>query len=198
MTPLTDAEVEALGTRGYFLRDGFLGAELTAATRAQAGELGAAGVLQPAGIRRGGDHQLNTAIRGDRITWLSEGDVRGPLRDVWTRFDALKDAINQAAWMGLRRFDLQLAHYAPGAHYDRHRDAFPGDDNRRVTAIVYLNPDWKPEHGGRLRLYAPEPVDVEPVADRLVVFLSEKLEHEVLTSHADRYTATAWFYSRAL
>ncbi|MEW6432465.1 MAG: 2OG-Fe(II) oxygenase [Myxococcota bacterium] len=197
MTPLSDAEVEALGARGYFVRDGFLGAGLAAATRAKAVEWGEAGVLKPAGIRRGGAHRLDAAIRGDRITWISEGDVRGPLGDVWGRFDALMDAVNQAAWMGLRRFDLQLAHYAPGAHYDRHRDAFPGDDNRRVTAIVYLNPDWRPEHGGRLRLFAPEPIDVDPVADRLVVFLSERLEHEVLVSHADRYAATAWFYSRA-
>lgn len=197
MTPLTDAEVEALGTRGYVIRDGFLGAELAAATRAQAVALSTAGVLQPAGIRRRSGRRVDTAIRGDRITWLSETDARGPLREVWARFDALKDAVNQAAWLGLRRFDLQLAHYAPGTHYDRHLDAFPGDDNRRLTAIVYLNFDWQPEHGGRLRLFTPEPVDVDPVADRLVVFLSEKLEHEVLTSHADRYAATAWFYSRA-
>ncbi|MEW5739712.1 MAG: 2OG-Fe(II) oxygenase [Myxococcota bacterium] len=194
---LNASEVEALGERGYFLRDGFLGAELAAATRAQAIELGQAGVLQPAGIRRGGDRRLDRDIRGDRITWLSQDDARGPLKDVWARFEELMRAVNEGAWLGLRSFDLQLAHYAPGTHYDRHRDAFPGDDNRRLTAIVYLNPEWRPEHGGQLRLFTPEPVDVEPRADRLVVFLSERLEHEVLTSRADRYAATAWFYSRA-
>jgi len=194
---VTPQEVEALGTRGFFLRDGFLGAELSAATRAQAVALAEQGALQPAGIRRGGDHRLDTRVRGDRITWLSEGDARGPLGEVWARFEALRLEANEGAWLGLRAFDLQLAHYAPGAHYDRHFDAFPGDDNRRLTAIVYLNPGWTPEHGGALRLFAPEPIDVEPIADRLVVFLSERLEHEVLTSHADRYAATAWFYSRA-
>jgi SM-20-related protein len=197
VNPLTVAEVEALGERGYFLRDGFLGAELAAATRAQAVAMGESGELQPAGIRRGGDHRLNTSIRGDRITWLSQGDARGALAEVWAHFDALRVAVNDAAWLGLRSFDLQLAHYAAGTHYDRHRDAFPGDDNRRLTAIVYLNSDWRPEHGGQLRLFAPAPLDVEPRADRLVVFLSERLEHEVLESHADRYAATAWFYSRA-
>lgn len=197
MGPLSEAEVAGLGSHGYFLRDGFLGPDLVAATRAQAIALGEAGALQPAGVRRGGDHRLDTTVRGDRITWLAEGDARGPLAEVWGRFEALMQAANEAAWLGLRWFDLQLAHYAPGTHYQRHRDAFPGDDNRRLTAIVYLNPGWRPEHGGQLRLYTPEPVDVEPLADRLVVFLSERLEHEVLTSHADRYTVTAWFYSRA-
>ncbi|GMU62626.1 MAG: hypothetical protein AMXMBFR34_43890 [Myxococcaceae bacterium] len=194
---LSAAELEALGQRGYFLRDSFLGADLARATGAQAIELTQAGALQPAGIRRGAAHRLQQDIRGDRITWLSEGDARGPLAEVWARFDGLMRAVNEAAWLGLRWFDLQLAHYAPGTHYDRHRDAFPGDDNRRLTAIVYLNPEWKPEHGGQLRLFTPEPVEVQPLADRLVVFLSERLEHEVLESHADRFAATAWFYSRA-
>lgn len=60
-----------------------------------------------------------------------------------------------------------------------------------------MNPAWRTEDGGQLRLFRPEPREVEPVADRLVVFLSERLEHEVLEIHADRFAATAWFYSRA-
>jgi SM-20-related protein len=197
VSPLTSAEVEALGERGYFLRDEFLGSRLAEATRAKAIELAATGALQPAGMGRGGAHRLAQDVRGDRITWLFPGDGRGPLAEVWGRFEALMGAVNEAAWLGLRAFELQLAHYAPGARYERHRDAFPGDDNRRLTAIVYLNHGWRPEHGGQLRLYTPNPVDVEPVADRLVVFLSERLEHEVLQTGADRYAATAWFYARA-
>lgn len=53
MISLTAEEVEALGQRGYFLRDRFLGADLARAARAEAIELGGAGALQPAGIRRG-------------------------------------------------------------------------------------------------------------------------------------------------
>jgi SM-20-related protein len=196
MSGLTDEEIGALGSVGYFVRDGFLGGELAAAVRAQAVAMARAGALQPAGIRRGGDHRLDASVRGDRITWVSREDARGPLGEVWGRFEALGAAVSEGAWLGLRRFDLQLAHYAPGARYARHVDAFPGDDNRRVTAILYLNSDWRSAHGGQLRLYTPAPLDVEPLADRLVVFRSERLEHEVLESHADRFAVTAWFYSR--
>jgi len=38
---------------------------------------------------------------------------------------------------------------------------------------------------------------VEPTLDRLVVFLSERIEHEVLPSQAPRLALTAWFYGRS-
>ena len=100
----------------------------------------------------------------------------------------LMDVLNREAFVGLRSFDLQLARYGPGAKYVRHRDAFPGQGNRRVTAIVYLNEGWVPAHGGELKLFDPEMV-IEPVMDRLVVFLSEKIEHEVLESRAETVCA---------
>ncbi|KAA0164185.1 hypothetical protein FNF31_02421 [Cafeteria roenbergensis] len=63
------------------------------------------------------------------------------------------------------RSEAQLTCYpGGGSRYVRHLDAFsttPGDDAaagrdaRRVTAILYLNADWEPAHGGRLRLFPP-------------------------------------------
>jgi len=35
-----------------------------------------------------------------------------------------------------------------GARYAAHTDTFEGDPARRVTAILYLNPDWRPGDGG--------------------------------------------------
>jgi len=37
------------------------------------------------------------------------------------------------------------------------------------------------------------PRDIEPVGGRLVVFLSDRVEHEVLPTSATRRAATAWF-----
>jgi SM-20-related protein len=195
---LTDEEVEALGTRGYFLRPTFLGPERARAARAEALERVEAGELRPAGIRRGADRTEDTRVRGDLIGWVqpAPGTALGAL---WDGFHALGEALSAGAYLGLGRFDLQLACYpGNGAHYSRHRDAFPGQSNRRATAIWYANPDWAPAHGGVLRLY-PEgkaPVDVEPVLDRLVVFLSERVEHEVLPAFAPRLALTAWYYGR--
>lgn len=195
---LTDAEVEALGTRGYFIRPAFLGAARAQAARDEALSRVEAGELRPAGIRRGADHTRDSRVRGDLIGWVQPepGTALGAL---WEGFHALGEALSAGAYLGLGRFDLQLACYpGGGAHYARHRDAFPGQGNRRATAIWYANAGWEPAHGGVLRLY-PEgeaPVDVEPVLDRLVVFLSERIEHEVLPAHAPRLALTAWYYGR--
>jgi SM-20-related protein len=195
---LTDADVEALGTRGYFIRPAFLGETRARAARDEVLARVAAGGLRPAGIRRGADHTRDTEVRGDLIDWVlpQPGTPLGALCDA---FRALGESLSSGAYLGLGRFDLQLACYpGGGARYARHRDAFPGQSNRRATAIWYANEGWVPEHGGALRLYPEDaaPVDVAPSLDRLVVFLSERIEHEVLPAHAPRLACTAWYYGR--
>ncbi|WP_426745029.1 2OG-Fe(II) oxygenase [Myxococcus faecalis] len=195
---LSVQEVEALGARGYFTRPAFLGDEAALAARAEALARAESGVLHAAGIRRGADRTLDTRVRGDLIGWVTpEPDTA--LGALWRQFEQLGQALSAGAYLGLGRFDLQLACYpGGGAHYSRHFDAFPGKSNRRATAIWYANPDWRAEHGGLLRLH-PEgesPVDVPPRLDTLVVFLSERIEHEVLPTHAHRLALTAWFYGR--
>lgn len=172
---------EELGDKGWSVSDaviprGVANAALTFA-RAQP--------LSPAAIRK--NRELDAAVRSDETTWVDAS----PLHET---FEALRQELNRTAYLGLTRFDVQLARYGAGARYVRHRDAFPGSDNRRVTAIVYLNEAWRPEHGGQLRLHVEPPVDVEPVLGRLVVFLSDRIEHEVLPAHAERFALTAWYY----
>jgi len=194
---LTDEEIAALGTKGFFVRDAFLGEPRATAVHAEARSKAEAGILKPAGIRRGADRTEDSAVRGDFISWVvpEQGTALSTLRDAFTE---LGEALSAGAYLGLGRFDLQLASYpGGGARYVRHRDAFPGQSNRRVTAIYYANPDWQPEHGGLLRLHLEDgPLDVAPRLDRLVVFLSERLEHEVLPAHAPRLALTAWYYGR--
>jgi SM-20-related protein len=185
------ALASSLGERGYFLGQGLLGDVLARQVRAQA-----AGVaLRRAGITRSA--QLDDAVRSDEIAWLASGEATGALAEAVHRFEALRVLVNEQAWLGLRSFDLQLARYAPGARYVRHRDAFPGQDNRRLTAIVYLNDAWAPRDGGELELFVePAPVRVQPTLDRLVVFLSERVEHQVVEAHAERWALTAWYSAK--
>jgi SM-20-related protein len=51
-----------------------------------------------------------------------------------------------------------------------HFDSYDGLTGT-VTAITYLDPDWRPEHGGQLRLYYPKnpSVDIDPIMDRMVM-----------------------------
>ena len=66
-----------------------------------------------------------------------------------------------------------------------------------MTAIYYANSTWSPEVGGLLRLHVSAgPIDVAPMLDRLFVFLSERVEHEVLPARAPRCAITAWFRPR--
>lgn len=187
---LTDFEIESLGTHGFFTRPAFLGPTLARDALVQAQNLR----LSPAGIRR--QHVIDETVRSDETAWLTGDECTGTLAGVVERFRALMDELNEGAWCGLRTFDLQVARYRPGARYERHRDAFPGADNRRITAIVYLNERWAPAHGGQLRLHVDPPVDIAPFSDTLVIFRSEAVEHEVLLSHADRWALTAWFSAR--
>lgn len=195
---LRDEEIEALGTKGFFTRAAFLGAEQARAVHAEARARVEAGGLRPAGIRRGADRTEDTSVRGDSITWVTQQEPGTALGALWEAFAALGQALSAGAYLGLGKFDLQLAWYpGQGARYVRHRDAFPGQSNRRVTAIFYANPDWRSEHGGQLRLFLEEgTLEVAPTLDRLVVFLSERLEHEVLPAHAPRLALTAWYYGR--
>jgi SM-20-related protein len=199
---LSDAEIHALGERGWFLRDGVLGRPTAIEIRDHVEALAAAGRLRPAGLSRGAGYRVDRAVRGDAILWVEPTAVPPELAGLWSVFIALRDALNHRAYLGLDRMEVQVARYpGDGAAYDRHWDAFQalpgGRPSRRVTAIYYANSTWSPEAGGLLRLHEPAgPVDVAPILDRLLVFLSERVEHEVLRARAPRCAITAWLRPR--
>lgn len=95
---------------------------------------------------------------------------------------------------------VQIACY-PGqaTRYVRHLDAFKGGANRRLTVLYYLNTEWQNSHGGQLRIWGIDGKsdnykDIEPIADRLLIFQSRTIEHEVLPSQKKRFSITMWFY----
>ena len=129
-------------------------------------------------------------------------------------------------------FNAKLAVTSAGGYkYPRHVDNVspppppPSDDDggssssndvgdwdvRKLTIILYLNPDWKLGDGGELRLYLPTPItittndhnsnnnnnnnidddesssttnyiDLSPVGGRVVLFWSDEISHEVLAN----------------
>jgi len=199
---LADTEITALYERGWFLRDAVLGRSAAMRVHDAVEALAADGRLRPAGVSRGAARRVDTAIRGDAMAWIEPDAVPPGLADLKTTFVSLRDALNHEAYLGLGRIEIQIARYpGGGSRYVRHRDTFPtlpgGRPNRRVTAIYYANPAWRPENGGLLRLHADGgPYDVAPILDRLLVFLSERIEHEVLPARAPRSAITAWLRAR--
>ncbi|CAE8695536.1 unnamed protein product, partial [Polarella glacialis] len=88
-----------------------------------------------------------------------------------------------------------------GARYGRHLDASAdrGDNGRVLTMILYLNPFWREEHGGSLRLFESlgdkAGTEVSPLHGRLLGFLcKDRCPHEVLPAWADRGAVTVWYY----
>ncbi|KAI9330505.1 hypothetical protein DFJ73DRAFT_858752 [Zopfochytrium polystomum] len=96
--------------------------------------------------------------------------------------------------------ELQLAVYkGDGGRYERHRDAFPTDDpndqeQRRVTAVLYLTDHHAKGSGGDIKLFRPlgSQSVVETRQGRLLLFLSGVVDHEVLPVSADRAAISAW------
>lgn len=197
-SPFTDAELDRLGAGAALVRDGVLSPDQVAAGAAAMASLRDQGALDPASLGRSREHRPE--LRGDLTAFCSELALPAPLRTLWQGFEELRLALNQQAWLGLQRFEVQLACF-PGndSCYVRHLDAFAGPDGRsrpgrRITALLYLNPDWQADHGGQLRVWEPEGVrELAPLGGRLVLFRSDALPHAVLPTKVHRYAVTAWF-----
>jgi len=83
-----------------------------------------------------------------------------------------------------------------------HLDQSAGTRTRQISVVLYLNPEWGIEDGGRLRIYTtPETVPatgdtselVLPLAGTVVVFRSADFWHEVLVARRERNSLTGWF-----
>lgn len=193
-TALLDRIADALVHQGYLILRDVLDPQLIQALSLRVRQLGNAH-FQRAGVGREQNLHLNSRVRQDQIRWLEPGDAAETAYLEWMR--ALRTGLNRRLFMGLFDYESHFAHYAPGAFYRRHLDAFRGQTNRVLTTVLYLNPHWQQRDGGELLLY-PERGDevlarVAPDAGTLVIFLSDRFPHEVLPARSDRYSIAGWF-----
>jgi SM-20-related protein len=193
MITLFDSVADQLAEHGYAVADRFISEEEVDAIIAPEFFERDDGAFRKAGIGQQRDYRINEVIRGDYIEWLNKTNA-GPAISVYlSRVDELMRYINQTLFLSLKDFEVHKTIYPAGAYYKRHLDQFLKDDHRRLSLICYLNREWKEEYGGQLRLYPhDQPVDVLPVAGRIVCFRSELLEHEVLPATRERLSLTGW------
>lgn len=161
------------------------------------------GLFHRAGIGPHARRQIRSEIRGDYIRWLDERALTPAQTAYWTKMEQLREALNQALFVGLRELEAHYAVYPPGAFYRKHLDQFRTDDARLISTSLYLNLDWPEAAGGALRLYPHrhEPhrfLDILPRAGTLVVFRSDTIYHEVLPATRQRLSVTGWFRRRPL
>ncbi|WP_020403497.1 2OG-Fe(II) oxygenase [Gracilimonas tropica] len=148
--------------------------------------------LKKAGIGAQEDFQVRAEIRGDFIYWLDE-DRDQELTPFFGMMDELSQNLKRFCYLSLSGSEFHIAKYPAGSFYHRHLDQFHERTNRQITVLIYLNKGWKKGNGGELVIYKDgKEIMVEPIAKRLLLFKSDVIEHEVLTTHVPRYSLTGW------
>lgn len=154
------------------------------------------GRLLPAATGRGIDRQFGD-VRGDTTLWLDDPACGPAANALMASLQALREPLNRHLMLGIDEVEAHFAHYPAGAAYAIHRDRFHNDDARVLSAVIYLQPDWRDEDGGQLRLHLPDgPRDIVPRGGSAVFFLSDAVEHEVLPAMRSRFSVAAWFRRR--
>jgi len=188
--------IQELVARGYCVAPGYCPPSLVRQLRDEAQARDGLGEFRLAGIGRRQEFQKDTRIRSDRTCWLKGGSQA---QAQWFEaMEQLRLEVNRALFMGLFELESHFAIYGPGDYYQRHLDAFAGNNGRLLSVVLYLNEDWQSEWDGRLRIWnSPDAkladTEVEPHGGTLVAFLSEKIPHEVLAATRERYSIAGWF-----
>jgi SM-20-related protein len=195
--PAARHPAEELMSGGIAVHDGFISEQRVAGLIRCAERRRDNGDFTGARIGAGRRLQLRGDIRGDRTCWFAAllfEEERALLDDL----EQLRLDLNREGYLGLFDLELHYAWYAPGTSYAPHVDQPRGRDQRKVSLVLYLNDTWTPDAGGELRIFdGTEARDIEPIAGRLVCFLTEGREHAVLTTHRDRLSITGWFRQRS-
>ena len=199
MIPVFDAIADDLAEHGYAIADQFLSQIEVSAIISLEDFQKSSQRFKKAGVGNQERLQINEGIRGDYIQWLDKATAPPELLIYLTKVEMLMHHLNQTLFLSLKDFEVHMTRYPVGAYYKRHIDQFRRDDHRKLSVICYLNEDWHETKGGQLRIYLPEkPVDILPIAGRLVCFRSEQLEHEVLPATRERLSLTGWILDQWL
>lgn len=193
--------LDQLCSRGYAVVDGFIPAEECIALRELLINRKLEGAFRPAAIGKADEKTIVSTQRNDHILWLDENDAAEEIRSWFKRVRLLADSIKRGLFLPINNFECHFAHYPAGSFYKKHLDGFRDKDERLISVIAYLNPDWTKEDGGELKIYdhhvkpkSKQPVIdvIEPLMGRLVLLLSQEIPHEVAKSQNDRYSITGW------
>ncbi|MDF1883446.1 2OG-Fe(II) oxygenase [Sulfurimonas sp. SAG-AH-194-C21] len=137
---------------------------------------------------------LDSTKRSDKTQWLDEDDA---IQSEYLMFmEGLRKYLNRTLYLGLTYYEAHFSIYNKGDFYEKHLDAFVGEKNRVVTTLLYLNEEWEQRDGGELIIYdinGGEVKKVIPKGNTMVIFLSDKFPHEVLTTNKKRHSIAGWF-----
>jgi SM-20-related protein len=188
---------DRLAAGGVSVQDEFLAPPQIRALLQCAHQRRERGDFHPAQIGSAQTAERREEIRGDFTCWIAPPLL--PAEQIlWEEGERLRLNLNRDATLGLFELELHYAWYPPGAGYARHVDQPRGRAQRQVSLVLYLNDGWTPGAGGELRIFDPGEAyqDIEPLAGRLVYFLTPGREHAVLPTRRDRFSISGWFRTR--
>ena len=213
--------VQGLRDDGFFVSDGFLGHSLIKTLRAEASKLYKTGRMDKSQSARWCPVEKRPILY-DKHNVFATQLMGGEMYDEAPRLHeytvalvrSLVPHINQAFPEALLSEKLASNKLAvcvgDGSAYDKHYDNEGLSDTRKVTFLLYMNQNWRPENGGVFRIYnsadsaAGPTTDISPIADRILCFWSDRLVHSVEPSFAQRgesdhrYALTVWLTSTSV
>jgi len=202
LNPLYERLIDDIARRKYSIVDDFFPEAEVQALRQSLLDKYDADRFKKSAIGNQANEKVLDAVRGDFILWLDEENATGAESMFFDRLKDLTQYLNRTCYMGIARQEFHYALYPEGTFYKRHLDTFQNDKSRKLSVVCYLNnEDWRPEYGGELTIYTREkgaelPVDIYPLAGRMVIFESQLLEHEVKPVKHPRLSITGWLKTR--
>lgn len=184
-----DKIIHALDQDGFVLLDQVYPSEYVEAVRSEC--IAHFMEFRQAGIQQG----VVSQIRSDHILWINS---ELPTAEQHTQaLLELGQQLNQAFFFGIQEIEAHFASYNSGEFYALHRDNPQQKNNRVLSAVFYLHPEWQASWGGQLRLQDKlgNWHIIEPYSNRIAIFQSDLL-HEVLPTQQQRLSITAWLRSR--
>ncbi|WP_019671907.1 2OG-Fe(II) oxygenase [Psychrobacter lutiphocae] len=179
-----DKRLDDLVNSGFIVLDNVYSPTALLALQAESGFVEYRDAKLAQGIRK-------ADIRGDRIRWITQDFFAGfyYLQSI----NQLAQLFNRTLFAAIRHSEAHYACYPPGFGYQWHTDNPAGRDERVISAVFYLNDDWKPDDGGELSLIDNHDQlhKLTPKANRLVLFNSN-LKHQVEIAHRQRYSIATW------
>lgn len=191
---LTDFEKQ-----GWAELPDFLTPEVAHGIRSEIHEVQIQNGFKQAAIGKQEQKAIDTSQRGDFISWINPHSASAHTRTYLDKINAVISELNYNFYLGIRDYECHYAHYPPGTFYKKHVDRHKNGSPRRVSTVLYLNPDWTASDGGELVIYdtSENASRIEPRLGTLAIFLSE-LEHEVLITHRDRMSITGWMLNEVI
>ncbi|BBV06259.1 2OG-Fe(II) oxygenase [Providencia rettgeri] len=185
-----DKLIDSLSSQGWYVWDDFMSLQHIQTIKNSIPD-----TLQDARIGRGDTLQGNKSIRADQTVWL-EPEMGEPIVNYLDKMEQVRQELNCQLYLGLRDFETHFCRYPNGGFYKKHVDNPRGQGRRKVTTVLYMNETWQAGDGGELVVYDKENnrlFELEPLAGRMIFFMSEEFPHEVLPTQQKRESIAGWF-----